>query len=130
MLYKLHIVNVTIFGLLNKTSNTKEIGMKKITSLLAVLALGCLMLGGCSSYHPNGSIYTAVKGPIASGAGSVKYSKEGRAEAKTFLGLVATGDCSIATAAKNGGIKNIKYVDWQMESILGFGTYTTVVYGD
>lgn len=104
--------------------------MKKFKALFAVMILGCFVLCGCSSYLPNGSIYTGVKGPITAGAGPVKYSKVGKAEAKTVLGIVATGDCSIATAAKNGGITRIKYVDWEVESILGIGTYTTTVYGD
>jgi hypothetical protein len=68
------------------------------------------------------------KGTDYRGAGPVQYSKVGKAEAKTVLGIVATGDCSIATAARNGGITKSTYVDWEVESILGIGTYTTTVY--
>jgi hypothetical protein len=88
------------------------------------------MLGGCSTYQPNGGIVTSVKGPITAAAGSMKYSKTGRAQANTILGIVATGDYSIATAAKNAGITKIKYVDVEVFSVLGCGTYTTIVYGD
>ncbi|MFA4992841.1 MAG: TRL domain-containing protein [Candidatus Omnitrophota bacterium] len=35
------------------------------------------------------------------------------------------------TAAANGGIKNIKYVDYDAKSWFGvYGEYTTTVYGD
>ena len=58
-------------------------------------------------------------------------SKVGKATATSVLGLVATGDSSIKTAAANGGITKIKYVDYEVENILGiYGKYTTVVYGD
>jgi len=53
-----------------------------------------------------------------------------RAIANTILGIVATGDYSIKTAAKNTGITKIKYVDVEVFSVLGCGTYTTIVYGD
>jgi histidinol dehydrogenase len=105
--------------------------MKKIKLMMAIVALGCFVLGGCASYLPNGAIYTGMKGPVAGADGSVKYTKVGKAEAKSILGLVATGDCSIDAAVKNGGIKTIKYIDWEVENILGIiGTYTTIVYGD
>ena len=61
----------------------------------------------------------------------LKYSKVGVAECTSILALVATGDASIEAAAKNGNIKEIKYVDWHVENILGvYGKYTTTVYGD
>ncbi|RLC29167.1 MAG: TRL-like protein family [Deltaproteobacteria bacterium] len=105
--------------------------MKKVKLIIAAIALSSFILGGCASYLPNGFVYTGVKGPIATGPTSVKYTKVGKAEAKSILGLVATGDASIETAARNGGIRNIKFVDWQVENILGIiGHYTTIVYGD
>lgn len=105
--------------------------MKKLKVFVAVMALSCFVLGGCATYLPFGGIYTGVKGPISAGDGPVKFSKIGKSEAKSILGIVATGDCSIDTAARNGGIKTIKYVDWEVENILGIvGTYTTIVYGD
>jgi len=104
--------------------------MKKLSMLVAVVALSCFVLSGCSTYHPNGGIVTIVKGPVTSAGGPMKYTKVGKAEARTVLGIVATGDYSIATAAKNGNITNIKYVDTDVFSVLGCGTYTTIVYGD
>lgn len=102
--------------------------MKKI---LIIMALFGLILGGCASYYPLGMIYTEVQGPMAAADGPVKYSKTGTAEAQSVLGLIATGDCSIKTAARNGDIKRIKYVDYHVNNILGIiGRYTTTVYGD
>ena len=69
--------------------------------------------------------------PSAAGDGGMTYSKVGTAKATSILGMVATGDCSIKTAAANGGIKTIKYVDYDAKNILGiYGKYTTTVYGD
>jgi uncharacterized protein YcfL len=102
--------------------------MKK---LCAVLMLAGFVLGGCASYQPMGVIYTKVDAGIAAGEGPVGYSKVGKAEASSVLGLVATGDASIQTAVKNGNIKTIKYVDYHVENILGvIAKYTTTVYGD
>ena len=43
-----------------------------------------------------------------------------------ILALIA-----LTTAAANGGITTIKFVDYEVENILGvYGQYTTVVYGD
>jgi len=102
--------------------------MKKV---LAVIALAGFLFTGCASYLPMGVVYTKVDGSIGAGTGSVSYSKVGKAQAQSVLGLVATGDASIQTAAKNGNIKTIKYVDYHVENILGIiGTYITTVYGD
>ncbi len=102
--------------------------MKK--ACIVILVLGFLA-GGCASYVPRGALFTEVQGPMGAGKASVKCSKVGRAEAQSVLGLVATGDASIQTAARNGGITKIHYVDWHVQNILGIiGRYTTVVYGE
>ena len=102
--------------------------MKKFLIICAVLAFVC---GGCASYYPMGVIVNQVQGPQAAGSGSIKYTKVGTAEAQSVLGIVATGDCSIKTAAQNGGITTIKFVDYKVDNILGIiGKYTTIVYGD
>jgi hypothetical protein len=50
---------------------------------------------------------------------------------KSYLGMIAVGDCSIETATKNGGITKINHVDWKVKNTLGFiGEYTTTVYGE
>ena len=44
--------------------------------------------------------------------------------------MLLKNDCSIATAAKNGGIAQIQSVGYEANNILGiYGTYTTIVKG-
>jgi hypothetical protein len=76
-----------------------------------------------------GTIYTDVSGPgpVTSNSGS---SKMGEATAQGILGVV-TGDCSVKTAAANGGITKISHVDYHSTSVLGvWGKCTTTVYGE
>ncbi|MFH1190614.1 MAG: TRL-like family protein [Candidatus Omnitrophota bacterium] len=104
--------------------------MKKISFLIIVL-FTAVMLNGCATPYPMGLIYTEIKAPVAAGEGGMSYNKAGIAKATSILGMVATGDCSIKTAAANGGIKTIKYVDYDARNTLGiYGEYTTTVYGD
>lgn len=101
----------------------------KATVFGMLTACAALGLAGCASPLPVGGIYTAVTMPVAAGEGGTG-TKVGTSQCNTILGLVATGDCSIETARQNGGIRTIRYVDWEAKSILGIGTYTTKVHGD
>jgi len=104
--------------------------VKKLSLAVMVLFVA-VMLSGCATPYPMGAIYTEIKAPVGAGEGSLAYSKVGTARATSVLGLVATGDCSIKAAALNGGIKTIRYVDYDARNILGlYGEYTTTVYGD
>jgi len=103
--------------------------MKKFGLLVVVFSFA-VMLVGCATPYPMGMLYTEIKAPVAT-AGGVGYSKVGVSKATSILGLVATGDASIKAAAANGGIKTVKYVDYDAKNILGlYGEYTTTVYGD
>ena len=105
--------------------------MKKTITLLSLVFLVSIMASGCATLQPVGTFYTEVSLPGPIGDGSADYSKVGKAMAKSYLTLIATGDASIEAAAKNGGITDIKYVDYSVKNILGIiGEYTTVVYGD
>ena len=55
--------------------------------------------------------------------------KEGRACAKSYLALFATGDASIKAAAENGGITNVMSVDHESKWIILIGKYCTIVRG-
>lgn len=56
--------------------------------------------------------------------------KTGSACATSILGLVATGDASIAAAMKAGGIKEVTAVDYSKKNILGFwAEFCTIVTG-
>lgn len=58
--------------------------------------------------------------------------KVGRSTSRSILGLVAWGDSSSASAAKNGGITVLRHMDAEVLVVLGFVyvSTTTVVYGD
>ncbi len=102
--------------------------MKKVLTSIAMLA--AVVMTGCASTYPTAMLYQNLKMPVAA-TGEARGSKIGTAECTSILGLVATGDASINTAAKNGGITNISHVDWEVENILGIiGTYRCTVYGD
>lgn len=104
--------------------------MKKTIGLVAIIAVTLLVLG-CATPYPYGALYTGIKSPVAVGSGDLSYTKIGTATSTSFLGLIATGDASIEAAKANGGIREVKFVDYKSENILGIvGTYTTTVYGD
>lgn len=104
--------------------------MKRISLVVMVLFV-TVLLAGCATPFPLGSLYTEIKSPVGAGDGSISYNKVGTAKSTCVLSLVAWGDASIKAAAANAGIRNIKFVDYDAKNILGiYGEYTTTVYGD
>lgn len=105
--------------------------MKKLAMIaatgLTLLATSCAMVPTGAGI---GALYTGVsegKAVTSNGVGK----KVGQSSATNVLGIVATGDASINTAAKNAGIKKISHVDVKKTSVLGiFANYTTIVYGE
>ena len=98
----------------------------------ALLGL-CLvvLVAGCATSIPLGSFYTDLKLPVAATPNASKAPKVGTAECVSYLSLIATGDVSLQTAMRNGGITKIHYVDWEVENILGIiGKYKLTVYGE
>jgi hypothetical protein len=104
--------------------------MKKMTAIAAVSSLA--LLGGCAAgYTPvSTGLITNVKGPIT----ATDYkgtSKTGTACAKTIIGLVNSGDASIAAAKANGGITTVSTVDFHTKGFYPFfGETCTIVKGD
>jgi hypothetical protein len=103
--------------------------MKKIL----IIVVAALFLSSCAYVTRSpviGSIYTDVKSPLTA-TSNANSSKVGTAEATSILGIVATGDASIQTAAKSAGITKIHHVDEESMSILGlFAKYKIFVYGE
>ena len=54
---------------------------------------------------------------MATGSGGHKTGTSD--ECKSILGLVAEGDCSIASAKKNGHISKVSTVDWKGTNLFG-----------
>ena len=104
--------------------------MKKIISIAAGIAVASVASGCAAGISPvTGFIFTDVKGAnMATTAGG---SKTGSATCNSILGLVATGDCSIRAAKKNGGISTVSSVDYHTKSIFGvIAEHTTLVRGN
>ena len=99
--------------------------------VLTALAVVTLLTGCAASMSPTtGFLYTDVKGPLAATSNAAS-PKVGTAICTSILGLVATGDASVETAMKNGGITKIHHVDYHSTGILGiFATFTVTVYGE
>jgi TRL (tRNA-associated locus)-like protein len=103
--------------------------MKTLRVVAALLAAG--MLAGCATPFPQGLFYTDVKLPVNVTGNGGKAPKVGTAECSSFFALFATGDCSIESAKKQGGITRIHHVDWDAKNVLGImGNYKLIVYGE
>lgn len=102
-------------------------------ALLALPLAATVVLTGCAAYSAApvyGFVMTNVSGPLA--APSVgSPTKVGRGTMTTILGLIASGDASIESAAKSAGITKIHHVDFESKSTLGIiASWTVVVYGE
>lgn len=101
-----------------------------MTKLLFAGVLSTTLVGCATAHSPvSGFWYTNVKGGIQA---TEAYGGTARGEscASSILGIVATGDASIDTAKKAGGIAQVVAVDHTSNSILGvYAKYCTVVYG-
>ncbi|MCO6441842.1 MAG: TRL-like protein family [Nitrococcus mobilis] len=103
--------------------------MKKI--ITGSIIATSLVLGGCATSVPYGAFYTKLDLPVTATSNTGSAMKVGVASCKSILAIVATGDCSIETAKKNGGITEVHHVDWKAENTLGIiGNYQVVVYGN
>ncbi|OGG95051.1 MAG: hypothetical protein A2527_12535 [Candidatus Lambdaproteobacteria bacterium RIFOXYD2_FULL_50_16] len=103
--------------------------MKKVILVFLV----ALVLASCATvnYAPvNGAFYTEIKGPFGV-TGEPGGSKIGEAKCTTYLGMWATGDCSLEAAMTQGGITKITHVDFVGKSVLGVvASFTLVAHGD
>jgi len=96
-----------------------------VVGLVASYLMGC-----ATAMSPvSGAWYTDVKGPVGV-TDAYGGTAMGEACATSILGLIATGDASLDTAKKNGGVAQVTVVDHHSSSILGFyAKFCTVVYG-
>jgi hypothetical protein len=97
-----------------------------LASMALLISTGCAMAASPVS----GFIYSDVDAPLTVNS-DADNKKKGEASCHSYLGLCATGDASIETAAKAGGITKIHHVDFKSHSILGvYAEFTTIVYGE
>ena len=92
-----------------------------------------IFLAAMVVFSLNGCLYTNTKTPLDTDvSNTVLGSKVGRSSARSYLWLVATGDASVAAAARDGGLTTIYHLDAQ-QKVYVFGLYiesTTIAYGD
>lgn len=105
--------------------------MKKFLLLASCFLAGCV--APSSAGAPGGLLYNEVKDKayFTTVDNSVSASKEGSSCTRSILGLVTTGDASVKTAMKNGGISKVHSYGRNSKAIL-FGAYQfncTVVLG-
>ena len=106
--------------------------MKKIpaiafVSLLAIGTAGCLS----APFQPPGGVVSGTKALLSTEGNWDVGSKKGESSSFSVLGLYASGVCSIATAARNGGLKKIGHVDYEYVNVIGIWQKATViVYGE
>ena len=129
------------------SGQNERMRMKKLVVLSALVA-AMVMVSGCVAPRGLGNAFVfptiaidhVVSGDVIDRAGTsdranwgnpdVKPSKVGTAEARGIV-LYATGDCSLGTAMKNGGITKVHHVDYEVFTILGLYSKTkTIVYGE
>ena len=103
--------------------------MKKI---LAVFGLAFMLTG--TQVNAMGLFYTDATYPVTATGSKVQdlsTLKKGTASTNNILFLVETGDESIDTAAKNGGINKISHIDIHEKSVFIFWKGIKVtVYGE
>lgn len=103
--------------------------MKK-TLFCVGLAMG---MAGCLSapFQPPSGLVAVTKAPLSTEGNWEVGPRRGEASSTSVLGLYASGDCSIAAAARNGGLKKIGHVDYEYVNVVGIWQQATViVYGE
>ncbi len=88
---------------------------------------GCAMASGGNG-GASGSLYSGYKmgGNVGAGTGT----KTGEACVASILGIIATGDASLAAAKAAGGITQVSHVDHDIFSVLGlYAKSCTIVVG-
>ncbi|MFT3930872.1 MAG: TRL domain-containing protein [Spongiibacteraceae bacterium] len=97
-----------------------------------LLVAGMAMLAGCATgLSPVGvGLITDVKGPITATT-NANSSKSGTACAKTIIGLINSGDASIAAAKAAGNITSVASADYHTKGFYPFmGTTCVTVTGN
>lgn len=98
--------------------------MKLILSALVAAGLAGCATGG--SRNGAGLIYTDVLDSVTATTNSVA-TKKGESCATNVLSLISTGDMSIETAKRVGGISKVATVDYSQLSVLGIFAKTCAI---
>lgn len=110
-------------------------GAVVIALLVSVFALSaCAGVGGYTQpagLFPAGFIYTETVSGSQVYENGVNPTKEGKA-CGNYIVFIGTGDTSVETAMKNGGIKKLVFVKQSIRSVLGpiYGEVCTIARGN
>ncbi|ACC97817.1 hypothetical protein Emin_0255 [Elusimicrobium minutum Pei191] len=100
--------------------------MKKVLALAAVV----VMLAACAApaSYMGFALVSETSEPTLVTAST--GTKTGKACAKNFLGIYATGDMSVEAAKKAGNIRTVATVDREVKHMVIIGEVCTVVTGN
>lgn len=105
--------------------------MKKLLCCLSAVVL-MLVISGCALTPvapPRGAFFTAQRAPLFP-ADEIGRAV-GTASSHNVLFLFGWGDCSLATAAANGKLLNVKNTEYEFYNIgFFYQRFTTIAYGD
>lgn len=110
-------------------------GLVLIGSLICIFSLtACAGIGGYTQpagLFPAGGLYTETVSGSQVLENGVAATREGKA-CGTYILFVGTGDTSVETAMKNGGIKKLVFVSQSIKMILGslYGEVCTIARGN
>ncbi|MBX3728337.1 MAG: TRL-like family protein [Candidatus Sumerlaeia bacterium] len=109
--------------------------IKQVGAFLATVAAVAVLTTGCYQapvMPPVGWVYSEFTAPLDyDQETSLVGERAGRASSMSILGLVALGDCSINTAARQGGITTLHGADYEFFNVLGvYQKFTVVVRGE
>jgi hypothetical protein len=108
----------------------KKFTLAVVAVLAAVASSGCAGLAFASRANGSVGIYSETKANDHV-TDEALTTKTGQACSTSILGLVTTGDSSVPTAAKNGGITKVVSVDNDFMQVLGvYAKFCTVVTGE
>ena len=105
----------------------KRIAAIVLATLVAIGVAGCLS----APFQPPSGVVSVTTAPLSTEGNWDIGTKSGKSSSFSVLGLYASGDCSIATAARNGGLKKSGHVDYEYVNVIGIWQKATViVYGE
>ena len=98
---------------------------------IILTTIATLLFSGCAIRPTQALFYSDATAPLQATNVSAQATRIGQSdECTNILGLFATGDCSIASAKKNGNISTVSSVDWKGTNILGiYSTGRTIITG-
>src|SRR6266487_137411 len=104
-------------------NDIKERHMKKVILAATVIAF-LPFISGCMHWPRsgiNGVFYTNTTSPVAVAIADQAPTKTGRACSTGLMGLFGSGDSTIDTARKLGGITKVGYIEEEFHQVfLGF----------